>query len=143
MKYLLSSIRTIIREYEVPVKLDRVFRVLVVDPNYIGDMLFSSPIYRVLKKNLATARIEALVYPFTAEILSANPFIDKIHYLPKGNLIQQLGQIDHPPKNEIRFDFTARTHRLERIFLCGSSEGNTGLDMIIITEDASTTSVSL
>lgn len=90
MKYLLGLIRKIIREHEIPVKLDNVFHVLVVDPNYIGDMLFSSPVYKALKKNLSNAKVDALVYPFTAEILSSNPFIDGIHYLPKGNLIQQL-----------------------------------------------------
>jgi len=90
VRYLLALIERFIRRYKTPVQLDNVHRALVVDPNFIGDMLFSSPVYKALKKNLPNARVEALVYPFAAEILSANPFVDRIHHLPKGKLIQQL-----------------------------------------------------
>jgi heptosyltransferase-2 len=90
MKYLLSLIKKIISPYTLPVKPDEMHRVLVVDPNYIGDMLFSSPVYKALKQNLPGAIVEALVYPFTKEVVSANPHVDHVHDLPKGNFFQQL-----------------------------------------------------
>lgn len=89
MKHFLWLIKKLIHGHAIPVRLREISRILVVDPNYIGDMLFSSPVYKALKENLPNAEVDALVYPFTREILSANPFIDHIHYLPKGNLFRQ------------------------------------------------------
>ena len=89
MTFFLWLIKRVIHEHSAPVTLRQVRRILVLDPNYIGDMLLSSPVYKALKQNLPDAEVDALVYPFTKEILHANPFIDHIHYLPKGNLFQQ------------------------------------------------------
>ena len=90
MTFLLWLIKKLINENSAPVKLHQIRKILVVDPNFIGDMLFSSPVYKSLKQNLPATDVDALVYPFTKEILSANPFIDRIHCLPKGNLLRQL-----------------------------------------------------
>lgn len=100
MKYILGFIKRIIREYKTPIRLHNIRSILVVDPNFIGDMLFSSPVYKALKNNLPNARVEALVYPFTREILSANPFIDQIHFLPEKNLLQQLWSLLHLRKRK-------------------------------------------
>ncbi len=90
MKYFLGLLGILIKEYAVPLRLNNIRRILVVDPNFIGDMLFSSPVYRALKDNLPGAKVEALVYPFTTEILSANPFVDRVHSLPRNRITQQL-----------------------------------------------------
>jgi heptosyltransferase-2/heptosyltransferase-3 len=122
MKYFLGLIRRIIHEYEIPVRLDRISRVLVVDPNYIGDMLFSSVVYRALKENLPNARVEALVYPFTKEILSANPFVDHVYDLPKGSLLQQLSILIKLRKTEfdlvLQLNTSLRTNFL-MFLICG------------------------
>lgn len=90
MRLILILIGKIIRKFQVPVRLTNIRSVLVVDPNFIGDMLLSSPVYRALKDNLPGARVETLVFPFTTDALSANPFIDRIHTLPRGSFIKQL-----------------------------------------------------
>ncbi|HUI30969.1 MAG TPA: glycosyltransferase family 9 protein [Candidatus Acidoferrales bacterium] len=93
MRYFLKILGKVIGKYALPTKLDRVRRILVVDLNYIGDMLFSSPVYKALKDNLPNVTVDALVYPFTAEILSTNPYVDRIHSIPKTYLLRQLSTL--------------------------------------------------
>jgi ADP-heptose:LPS heptosyltransferase len=93
MKFLLGLIKKVIHEHTIPVRLDGISRILVVDLNYIGDMLFSSPIYKALKKTFPNAEVAAVVYRFTKEVVSANPYVDRVYDLPKGNLFRQLGPL--------------------------------------------------
>jgi ADP-heptose:LPS heptosyltransferase len=61
-----------------------------VDPNHIGDMLISSPVYKALKSNLPDAQVDAFIYPFARVALAGNPFVDTMHDLPRGSLLKQL-----------------------------------------------------
>ena len=65
MTFFLWLIKRVIHEHSAPVTLRQVRRILVLDPNYIGDMLLSSPVYKALKQNLPDAEVDALVYPFS------------------------------------------------------------------------------
>jgi len=93
MKYFLVFIKKFISASPIPVEVDHIGRVLVVDLNFIGDMLFTSPVYKALKNNFQNSNVEALVYPFVSGIVSANPFVDNVSTIPKVNLLKQLSTL--------------------------------------------------
>lgn len=53
-------------------------KILVIKLRHIGDVLLTTPVFRALRENFQYAYIAALVYSGTEEVLSGNPFIDKI-----------------------------------------------------------------
>lgn len=60
----------------------RIHKVLVVDLNYMGDMLMSSPVIRELDIRLP-ARIDVLCYDFCAPIVKCNKYVDKVYTTKK------------------------------------------------------------
>jgi lipopolysaccharide heptosyltransferase II len=76
---ILASIAKIVHCYRLPFNPEDVGSVLVVDINFLGDMVMSSPVYRGLKENLPGASVEALVPQVAAAALRANPYVDAIH----------------------------------------------------------------
>lgn len=74
---MLCLIEKLISEesFRLPVK-----RTLVVDFNYLGDMLMSSPVYRVIASE-TVAPVDVLALDFCAPVLRANPCIDQIYLL--------------------------------------------------------------
>ena len=56
---------------------------LVIRFSSIGDIVLASPVFRCLKKQVATAEVHLLTkYSFRA-VTEANPYIDKFYYLDK------------------------------------------------------------
>jgi len=53
-------------------------RILVVNVNWLGDVIFSTPFIRTLKKNYSDSFIASLVVPRCYEILEDNIYLDKI-----------------------------------------------------------------
>jgi len=53
-------------------------RIVVVNVNWIGDVLFSTPFFRCLKKNIPDSYVASIVTPSCMEILTLNHNIDKI-----------------------------------------------------------------
>jgi ADP-heptose:LPS heptosyltransferase len=54
-------------------------KVLIFDPNYLGDMLMSSPVMRALKEN-GVEQVDVVAHPFCRELLERNSFIDNIYW---------------------------------------------------------------
>ncbi|MHA4809388.1 glycosyltransferase family 9 protein [Flavitalea flava] len=54
---------------------------LIIRFSSIGDIVLTTPVIRCLKKQVATAEIHFLTKSSFSPILSANPYIDKLHYL--------------------------------------------------------------
>lgn len=77
-------------------------RILVVNVNWLGDVIFSTPVFKNLKKHFPGAFVACLGVPRVREILSGCPYIDEIidfdekgrHWTPWGKvqLIRQLRQ---------------------------------------------------
>lgn len=79
-----------------PVPLDapdfaRMRRVLVVKLRYHGDVLLSSPVFHVLKRNHPHLEIDALVYRDTAPMLSGHPAVARVHCIEKRDPGRSLG----------------------------------------------------
>ncbi len=87
---LLRQLERLIPAFPPPVPAGEIRSVLVVDLNFLGDMLFSSPVYRALHQNLPGVRAEALVYEFCRPALAANPYVDRIHTVSRPGLGAQL-----------------------------------------------------
>jgi len=53
-------------------------RILVVNVNWGGDVIFSSPVFKALKEKYPKAQISCLAVPRVREVLESIPFIDEI-----------------------------------------------------------------
>jgi heptosyltransferase-2/heptosyltransferase-3 len=58
------------------------YRVLVLKPDHLGDVLLSTPALRLLRRQHPNIHITALVGPWSARILARNPTIDTLLTLP-------------------------------------------------------------
>jgi len=58
-------------------------RALVVKLRHHGDVLLSSPVFTVLKNRAPHARIDALVYADTRDMLAGHPAIDRVHVIDR------------------------------------------------------------
>src|SRR5438093_10063341 len=56
-------------------------KILIIRFSSIGDIVLTTPVIRCLKKQVANAEIHYLTKKGYAPILSANPFVDKLHIL--------------------------------------------------------------
>ena len=64
--------------------------ILVIKLRYIGDVLLTTPLLRVLRVNFPQARITVLVNPGTETILQNNSCVDQVSVLPRGKVFQQM-----------------------------------------------------
>lgn len=53
-------------------------KILIVNVNWLGDVLFSTPFIRALKKNYPKSFITCMIMPRCLEVLEGNPYIDEI-----------------------------------------------------------------
>ncbi|HTS44108.1 MAG TPA: glycosyltransferase family 9 protein [Puia sp.] len=83
---------------------------LVIRFSSIGDIVLTTPVVRCLKKQVATAEIHYLTKSNYSPVVSANPYIDKTHYLEKSlqELIPELKLED--------FDYVIDLHNNMRSF---------------------------
>ncbi len=52
---------------------------LIVDLNYIGDVLMSSPVARCLVDNYPASVVDMVTYSASADVVRANPYIDHVY----------------------------------------------------------------
>lgn len=64
--------------------------ILVIKLRYIGDVLLTTPLLSVLRKNFPQSQITVLVKQGTESVLQNNPSVDNIVILPGGNWIRQV-----------------------------------------------------
>ncbi len=76
---LLALIERLAPSHAIPFTPEHVRRILVVDLNFLGDMLMSSPVYRALKEHFPKCTIDVLSYRIVEPVLRANPYIDALH----------------------------------------------------------------
>jgi ADP-heptose:LPS heptosyltransferase len=83
---------------------------LIIRLSSIGDIVLTSPLIRCLKEQVENAEIHFVTKSKYGELLQANPYIDKIHFLNRhiGPLLQELKQ-EKP-------DFIIDLHRNFRSF---------------------------
>lgn len=57
-------------------------RILVIRPDHIGDLLFTTPALQLLRKTFPEAHITALVGPWAATVVERNPGVDAVLKCP-------------------------------------------------------------
>ncbi|MFH1846390.1 MAG: lipopolysaccharide heptosyltransferase II [Candidatus Omnitrophota bacterium] len=67
-------------------------RILIFELNWLGDILFSFPFLRAIRKVFPEAYITCVVVPRYADLLVNNPWINDVHVLQDKNSIWSLGQ---------------------------------------------------
>ena len=83
--------------------------ILVVNINWLGDAVFSTPVFKALKSHYPQARIVCLAVPRVAEVLKFCPFIDEIMvYDEKGR--------DRSPGAKVGMIARLRSRRFEAAF---------------------------
>ena len=96
-------------------------RILVFGVNWLGDTLFSTPVFRCLKKHFTNSTVDCITHPRCKELLLYNPFIRKIiefdersihkSFLKRIKFIKEI-------KDE-QYDMVILLHRsFTRAFLC-------------------------
>ncbi|NQT22191.1 MAG: lipopolysaccharide heptosyltransferase II [Candidatus Omnitrophica bacterium] len=99
-------------------------RILIWEQNWLGDVIFSTPFIKALRKNFKDAYIACIVNPSSSEVLSGNPHINEIilydenrehrGIFGKNKLIKRLKQGN--------FDTVFLLHRsLSRAIICALS----------------------
>jgi len=64
--------------------ISNISKILIINPYGIGDVLFTTPLIRAMKKAYPLAGISVLLGSRTEEVLASNPFVEKIHIFDKG-----------------------------------------------------------
>ena len=77
---------------------------LIIRFSSIGDIILTTPVIRCLKKQIPDVEIHYLTKATYLQILSSNPYIDKVHYLE-----QSLQAVITELKRE-NFDFIIDLH---------------------------------
>ncbi len=65
-------------------------RILIFELNWLGDILFSMPFIRAIRKAFPEAYISCVVVPRYAELLTNNPWINDVHALSDNNKISSI-----------------------------------------------------
>jgi lipopolysaccharide heptosyltransferase II len=66
-------------------------RILIFELNWLGDILFSFPLIRAIRKAFPEAYIACTVVPRYVDLLVNNPWINDVHALSDNNSIASLG----------------------------------------------------
>jgi len=100
-------------------------RILVVNVNWLGDVVFSLPVFKALKEVYPTSKISCLAPPRVKEILESSPYVDQVilydeqgqhrNFFGKLKLIAQLRQ----EKFDIAFLLHRSLTRALLVFLAG------------------------
>ncbi len=93
------------------INLASVKRVLVVKLRHHGDVLLTSPVFRVLKNHAPHVEIDALVYADTREMLAGHPAISAIHTVDRGWKRQSLA-VQARREGELFHELRARRYQL-------------------------------
>jgi ADP-heptose:LPS heptosyltransferase len=62
----------------LPIDFSKIFNVLVIRPDRLGDVVLSTPVYESLKRSFPHLKITVMVNPIQAGILENNPHLHKI-----------------------------------------------------------------
>ena len=68
----------------------QVENILVIKLRYVGDVLLTTPLFRLLREKFPHASITALVNQGTEAVLDNNPCLDHVVVLPRGKWLQQV-----------------------------------------------------
>ncbi|MDP3143172.1 MAG: lipopolysaccharide heptosyltransferase II [Candidatus Omnitrophota bacterium] len=88
-------------------------RILIVNVNWVGDVLFSTPIFPAIKKAYPDSYVACMIVPLAKEVLAGNPAIDDlIIFDEEGKEKSLIGKIKFISRlKKERFDIVFLLHR--------------------------------
>ncbi|MFQ5952245.1 MAG: lipopolysaccharide heptosyltransferase II [Candidatus Omnitrophota bacterium] len=89
-------------------------RILIFELNWMGDILFSFPFLRAIRKAFPEAYISCVVVPRYVDLLAHNPWINDVHALSDDNRISSIGE-------KLAFIRMIRNERYDTCFFLKSS----------------------
>lgn len=64
------------------IRSSSVDRILLIRPDHLGDLLFTTPAFRLLREAFPQARITYLIGPWSKAVIEHNPYVDEIALCP-------------------------------------------------------------
>src|ERR1700733_9971520 len=82
-------------------------RILLIRLREIGDVIFTTPAVRALRRHFADAHITYLVEPKAADVVRSNPHIDELIVTPRRHLLSDisLGRRLRAARYDLAIDF--------------------------------------
>ena len=74
-----------------PRKKDDIYRILIVEPNWLGDVMFTTPAIRAVRKAFPEAYISCWSVPRVADVLRRNPNVDEVIVYDERRWYQSIG----------------------------------------------------
>ena len=96
-------------------------KILVIRLSSIGDIAWTTPVIRCLKKQLPGIELHYCTKLKFKPLVEANPYIDRLHVLE-----EDLGELIRELKKE-QFDYVVDLHKNIRTFLINTLNGPTPL----------------
>ena len=115
-----------LREYGNYPDLSGVRKVLVIIFKNIGDVVLSSPVYSILKKEMSKATIDVVVNSGTETVLMGNPDINKIHVLSRNSL---QGGIVNRLRHELKLISAIRSEKYDLSIALSTGERSRNLGL--------------
>lgn len=84
-------------------------RVLIVNVNWLGDVLFSTAAIRLIKEKYPSCFLACMVVPRCGEILKNNPFVDELLFFDEKTLNSSL-------LSKLKFVFFLRKQKFDTVF---------------------------
>jgi lipopolysaccharide heptosyltransferase II len=78
----------------LPLVAAPIHRILVIRVDLLGDLVFSVPTFAALRAAFPSAQIDVLVLPYTAQILSDLPAVDRVHTLDVNRYRRPFGRAE-------------------------------------------------
>lgn len=72
-----------------PIDVERVRRLLVVVPNWVGDVVMATPVLAALRAHFATARITYLLRPYVADVVDGGGWHNDTLHWPVGRGLER------------------------------------------------------
>lgn len=85
-------------------------RVLIVNVNWLGDVLFSTAAIRLIKEKYPSCFLACMVVPRCGEILKNNPFVDELLFFDEKTLNASL-------LSKLKFMHFLRTKKFDTVFI--------------------------
>ena len=97
--------------------------ILVISVNWLGDVIFSTPVYKALKDNYPGAKITVLAVPRVKDVLLMCPFVDDV-------IVYDEDGEDRPLWNKLLTVLRLRRRHFDAVFILRSSLSRTFLTML-------------
>ncbi|MBF0485681.1 MAG: lipopolysaccharide heptosyltransferase II [Candidatus Omnitrophica bacterium] len=94
--------------------------ILVISVNWLGDAVFSTPVFRALKENFPQAKISVLCVPRVKDVMALNPHVDEV-------IVYDEDGFDRPLLNKMALAGKLRSRGFDAVFILRRSLSRTFL----------------